>query len=111
MATRNIIISDLSGAQDATTTRHGFDGIWLELDITTTERQELESLLQPYLKVGRKAQAAKRPIVPETTVEERMEIRRWAHARGYELADRGKIRKKIYRAYMSEHAGTTDQAA
>lgn len=40
-----------------------------------------------------------------------MEIRRWAHARGYDLAERGKIPKKIYRAYMSEHVGAADQAA
>ncbi|MFD7661329.1 histone-like nucleoid-structuring protein Lsr2, partial [Streptomyces sp. NPDC059788] len=38
-----------------------------------------------------------------TTVEEREEIREWAREQGYEVNERGRIPKKVKKAYDEAH--------
>lgn len=106
MATRTINISDLSGEPEATTATVGLRGQWYEVDLIEFERAELESVLAPYIAAGRKAKKPKNSSVPETTVEEREQIRAWAKGQGYEVADFGRVPKKIYRAYVDAHTET-----
>ncbi|PZT88566.1 MAG: hypothetical protein DI630_33060 [Gordonia sp. (in: high G+C Gram-positive bacteria)] len=79
-------------------------GFWSIID---QEREDLEGSLQTYLNKGRKAVpgAAKKPLVPETTAEDREIIRDWARKQGFEFAERGRIPKKIFRAYREAHDG------
>lgn len=111
MATRNIIESDLSGEPEASTVLLGFNKTWFEVDLTSDEQNELQHLLKPYLHSGRKVGSTptKKKVVPETTVEEREEIRAWAKENGYELAEFGRIPKKIFAAY--NEAYTEDAVA
>lgn len=107
MATRTVLVSDISGEPDAVTATLGFRGDWYELDLTAHELETLERELSAYLEVAREVVATTptaRRFVPETTVEERVAIRAWAREQGYELADRGKIPNAIYRAYQQAHA-------
>lgn len=107
MAIRKVIESDISGNQDAATVTFGLGGTWYEIDLTDQERKDLEGSLQTYLNKGRKAVpgAAKKPLVPETTAEDREIIREWARKQGFEFAERGRIPKKIFRAYREAHDG------
>lgn len=108
MAIRNVVESDLSGKPDAATVTFGLGNTWYEIDLTPEEQKELEAHLKTYVKKGRKAD--KKPtnrFVPETTPEEREEIRAWAKEQGYKVAEFGKIPNKIYRAYQEAH-GKTD---
>ncbi|MFI1408804.1 Lsr2 family protein [Streptomyces sp. NPDC020707] len=106
MAIRSVIESDLSGKPDAATATFGLGDTWYEVDLTAEEQKKLEEALKPYLKVGRKAGKAapvKKRVVPETTAEERDKIREWAKKEGYEFAERGRIPKKVMKAYDEAH--------
>lgn len=105
MVTRTILVSDLSGEPEAETVKIGWKADWYEAELTATERDELDEMLAPYISAGRKA--VKRPskrFVPDTTSEEREEIRAWAKRQGYEVAEYGKIPNSIYREYQAAHA-------
>ncbi|WP_119697591.1 histone-like nucleoid-structuring protein Lsr2 [Microbacterium halotolerans] len=105
MATRYIVVSDLSGEYEAESVRVGFDGTWYELDATESERVELEKTLRPYLQVGRKSTStsSRTPtarVVPPMRHRERAAIREWARGQGFTIADRGRIPYRIWRAYQ-----------
>lgn len=105
MVAKTVLVSDLSGELDAETVTIGWRAAWYETELTASERAELDEMLAPYIAAGRKAQSkTSKRFVPETTVEEREEIRAWARENGYELADYGKIPNSIYRAYRAAHA-------
>ncbi|MDH2390040.1 Lsr2 family protein [Streptomyces sp. HNM0663] len=106
MAIRSIIESDLSGKPDAATVTFGLGDTWYEVDLTAEEQKDLENALKSYLKVSRKAGKAapvKKRVVPETTAEERDRIREWAKKEGHEFAERGRIPKKVMKAYDEAH--------
>lgn len=106
MAIKKIIESDISGKAGATTVSFGLKDTWYEIDLTTDEAKELEQALADYLSKSRKAsrREASPRFVPETTPQERAEIRRWAWANGYEdLSERGQIPTAIYHAYQQAH--------
>lgn len=105
MTTSTVQVSDLSGAQDAEQVRLGYAGREYEIDLTVSEREDLEALIDPYLRAGRRARKpAKRRHVPQTTREERGRIRVWAQAEGLQLAERGQIPNHIVRAFENAHA-------
>lgn len=115
MVTKNIQVveSDLSGEPGAETTLLGIKGEVLELDMTPAERAALEQVLAPYIAKGRRlGPMSARPStprrVPETTPEERAEIRAWAKGEGYEVADHGQIPNAIVKAYRAAHPETGD---
>ena len=101
MATRSVVESDISGKPGAVTVTFGLTDTWYEIDLTDEEKKKLEETLKTYLSKGRKATktAEKKRLVPETTPEEREQIRAWAKKEGFDLADRGRIPKKILAAY------------
>ncbi len=105
MAIRSVVESDLSGKPQAATVTFGLADTWYEIDLTPEEREDLEKSLQSYVARGRKATpiVEKKRVVPETTPEERDEIRKWAKAQGYEFADRGRIPKQVMAAYDKAH--------
>lgn len=101
MAIRQVIESDLSGKPGADTVSFSVNGSWYEVDLTETERDEMQNLIEKYVEHGRKVAA---PTIvnretPETTVKERQRIREWAKGKGLPVADRGVIPKEIYEAY------------
>lgn len=105
MVTRTVLDSDLSGQPDAVTETVGLGREWHEVDLTEAEREELRQLLAPYLDAGRRVgpmlDGHKKKVVPDTTVEEREQIRTWARENGYELAEYGRIPSKIFAAYRA----------
>lgn len=108
MATEHLTIvkSDISGTEDAATITFGLGGTWYEIDLTKDEQAELEKSLKTYLKAGRKAtpkQPEKRKVVPETTAEQREQIRAWAQGAGFEVPARGRIPKEIIAAWNKAH--------
>lgn len=105
MAIRSIVESDLSGKSNAATFSFGVGDTWYEVDLTDEERKKLEESLKTYVKAGRKATEKKnaKKVVPETSVEEREQIREWATEQGYEFAPYGRIPKKIMAAYFEAH--------
>lgn len=111
MASRIVLESDLSGEPDAVTETVGLDREWHQVDLTEAEREDLRQFLAPYLDAGRRIGSTldghKKKVVPDTTVEEREQIRTWAKANGYEVAPYGRIPKKVFRAYRAAHPNST----
>lgn len=104
MAVQMKRVSDLSGEPDAEAVTIGYGTRWYELDVIDSERQDLESVLRPYLDAGRETYVSTmNRFVPDTTPDEREQIRAWAKKKGYELAAFGKIPNKIYRDYQTAH--------
>ena len=62
-------------------------------------------MLKTYLTKGRKAtsKGKKQRVVPETTPEEREEIRTWAKKQGHEVPEFGRIPKAVLAAYDEAH--------
>ena len=108
MAIREVIESDLSGKPDAATFTFGVGDQWYEVDLTPEERKKLEASLKEYMKVGRKTskEPGKKKVVPNTTPEQREEIRKWAKENGHEVAEYGRIRKEVFKAYWDAHGGS-----
>lgn len=113
MVTKHIQVveSDLSGDLGAETTLIGLHGEVMSIDLTSSERANLDEVFAPYIEHGRKL----RPMtvkaftpreVPESTSQERAEIRAWARAEGYEVADHGQIPNKVVKAYRSVQLGS-----
>lgn len=112
MTKRTILESDLSGAPDAIATRLGYDNAWYEVDLSREELNTLKEFLDTYFSVGRRVLAIetqRKRQVPQTTPEERETIRAWAVEQGFEVADRGRIPKRIMTAYDKAHE--VDRAA
>lgn len=108
MATEHLTIvkSDISGSAEAATITFGLGGTWYEIDLTKDEEKQLEKALKTYLTAGRKAtpkQPEKRKVVPETTAEQREQIRTWAQSEGFEVPARGRIPKEIIAAWNKAH--------
>jgi hypothetical protein len=110
MVTKNITVveSDLSGEPGAEPTLIGLRGEVLELDLTSDERRRMDEVFAPYIaKARRLGPMTGRSVaprrVPESTPEQRAEIRAWAEAEGYEIARRGQIPNKVVSAFRAAH--------
>lgn len=106
MAKKEVIESDISGKPDAATVTFGLEDEWYEIDLTDDEKKKLQSALRSYLTKGRKAapkQPEKKPLVPETTAEERANIRAWGRENGFQFAEAGRIPKGLQAAYDKAH--------
>lgn len=105
MAIRKVVESDISGKANAATFTFGVGETWYEIDLTDEERKELEKHLTNYTKKGRKAteRPGRKKLVPDTSVEEREQIRKWAQEQGYDFAPYGRIPKKIFADYFEAH--------
>lgn len=105
MVIKSVVESDLSGKQGAATFTFGVGDTQYEIDLTKEEREEFENYLRGYVRKGRKATPAnaKKPLVPETTPEERVAIRKWGRDNGFSVPEYGKIPKEVQRAYDEAH--------
>lgn len=103
MATRKIIESDLSGKTGAATVTFGMDGTWYEIDLTDAERKALEKAMADYRTKGRKTRRTVSPAVPQTSAEEREEIRTWGRENGFEFNKVGRIPRRVQLAYDEAH--------
>ncbi|MEU7318324.1 Lsr2 family protein [Streptomyces sp. NPDC007083] len=111
MAIRRVVESDISGEPDAATVAFGLVDTWYEIDLTEDEKKKLEQALKPYLEKSRKAtqKTEKKQAVPETSTEEREKIRAWGKKQGYDLANFGRIPKKVQAAYDKAHKISRDK--
>lgn len=95
--------SDLSGEPDAVTVAFTLDGHGYEIDVTESEKAELEAVLKPYIAASRvvSRRAGKksgRGDGPEPAV-----VRAWAGSAGLEVPARGRIPLTVLEAYRAAH--------
>jgi hypothetical protein len=99
-----LLVDDLDGGEADETVTFALDGKTYEIDLTTANADKLRSLLDPYVKGGRrtggrasggrgKARAA------SGGSQDTAQIRAWAKENGYEVNDRGRVPASIREAY------------
>ena len=89
---QSLLIDDLSGEPAAATVQIGLDTRHYELDLTKKHAQQLRNELETYVRGAR-------PVAPPKPKQNAALIRAWARQNGYEISDRGRIRRDVISAY------------
>ncbi|MGW4064279.1 histone-like nucleoid-structuring protein Lsr2 [Amycolatopsis sp. NPDC004747] len=115
------ILDDTDGSRAEQTVPFGLDGIAYEIDLSTTNTNALREALAPYVAaasrtggrrikvaVGQPTNSTKQEPEPSVNYTATHDIRTWARANGYEVADQGRISKTLVEAYHSsrQHGST-----
>ncbi|MFB9684835.1 histone-like nucleoid-structuring protein Lsr2 [Amycolatopsis plumensis] len=115
------VLDDLDGGEAAETVAFGLDGVSYEIDLSAENaealRGEFERFVQAARRVGgRRMKVALGQSTSEATTrssgtgkvnsrEYNQQVREWAAANGYEVAERGRLSSELIEAY--ETARTT----
>lgn len=114
MAQKLILIDDLDGSEGAETIRYAFDGQEYEIDLSEERAEEFREALHQYIETSRQVgrQPAAQP--PPRRTRQRgtgrsgrtdiPQIRAWAEANGYQVSERGRIKREIIEAYDQVHS-------
>lgn len=96
-----LLVDDLDGSEAHETVTFGLDGKVFEIDLTTANADKFRSLLEPYLKGGRRSggRSAAGRGKAKTGNDDTAQIRAWAKDNGYEVNDRGRVPQAIRDAY------------
>lgn len=108
---KTIVTDDISGTEGAQTVHFGLDGVQYEIDLTPEHEAQLRDALTEFVAHARKVRGSgprKRQYV-KASGQRMAEIREWARANGYEVADRGRIPAAILDHYNA--AGVTASVA
>jgi hypothetical protein len=97
------------GTDGVETVAFGFDGKSYALELCAKDRQEFTDLMDGYVAAARTegGRAAPRRAARPTVVEPKPdlnEMREWARANGYRVADRGRVSGEVREAYAAAHA-------
>jgi len=97
-----LLVDDIDGGEADETVTFALDGKTYEIDLTTANADKLRSLLEPYVKNGRRtggrsARGKARPSGGGS--QDTAKIRAWAKENGYEVNDRGRVPANIREAY------------
>lgn len=108
------VLDDLDGGEAAETVAFGLDGVSYEIDLSAKNaealRGEFERFVQAARRVGgRRVKVALGQSIAEATRssgatqgnsrEYNQQVREWAAANGYEVADRGRLSSELIEAY------------
>ncbi|MEU3290113.1 histone-like nucleoid-structuring protein Lsr2 [Streptomyces longwoodensis] len=90
-----LLVDDLDGSEADETVMFGLDGMTYEIDLTTANANKLRSLLEPYVKGGRRtdSRAAGRGS------QDIARIRAWARENGLAVNEHGSVPTSIREAY------------
>ncbi|MFC0582356.1 histone-like nucleoid-structuring protein Lsr2 [Micrococcoides hystricis] len=87
-----ILVDDLDGSEADETIQFSIDGNHYEIDLTSANAKEFRAAFRRYIRKGRPMRATQQK-------NEAAEIRKWATENGYEVNERGRLRKEIIDAY------------
>ena len=110
-ATITKLVDDLDGGVAHETVKFGLDGHYYEIDLSTKNAKKLRSELATFVEHGSRVSAraatparGSRPGNGSAHPDQNRAIREWAQAKGYEIAQRGRIKQDIVDAFH-ENAG------
>lgn len=109
MATKTVTLSqfidDIDGSKAARTIAFTVDGSAYEIDLSKKNAAAFEKALKPYIEAGRRTRRGRtrstRTRQRPGTGRDVAEIRDWARANGYTVADRGRIPATVIDAYTA----------
>lgn len=110
------IFDDTDGSQAEQTVPFGLDGVSYEIELSIPNANGLREALAPYgsaarrtggrrikVAVGQPTGSTKEESQPTADYVAAHDIRSWAQRNGYEVAEQGRISKKITEAYRKSH--------
>jgi len=102
------ILDDTNGSRAEQTVPFGLDGVAYEIDLSSTNANALREALASYVAaarrtggrrikvaVGQPTDDTKQEPEPRTNYTATHDIRTWARANGYEVADQGRLAKTV----------------
>ena len=110
MATKTVthITDDLDGSTDAETVKFGLFGTTYEVDLNEENQKKLESALQPFLDVARKASGSSSSPRRASTARstggsghDATAVRAWAAHNGIDVPARGPIPGSVIEQYRA----------
>ncbi|MFD8018912.1 Lsr2 family protein [Streptomyces lavendulae] len=108
-----LLVDDIDGGQADETVTFALDGKTYEIDLSTDKAENLRTVLETYVKAGRKTSGGRGPSAGtrgKASVKSPQdgpsaeELRAWAQKNGYEVAPRGRVPASIREAYTAAHA-------
>jgi hypothetical protein len=99
------LTDDVDGSAADKTVRFTLDGTSYEIDLSDSNAEELRSLLDPYIRAGRRLGRAGSRSIPRGRTnagadkQRNRAIRDWARAQGMRIAERGRIPIEISLRY------------
>ena len=95
---------DIDGGKAQGTVRFAYDGVEMEIDLSSRNRNAMEKAFKPYIDAARTVRATrtKRATVTRRTPSRRPDlaaIRDWANANGISVSGRGRIAADVVAAY------------
>jgi hypothetical protein len=106
------LVDDLDGGVAHETVTFGLDGHLYEIDLSTKNAKKLRSELATFVEHGSRVstlaairtRSGNRPGRGTVHPDQNRAIREWAQAKGYQIAQRGRIKQDIVDAF-NEKAG------
>lgn len=105
---------DLDRSKTAVTTRTiGWEGYDYVLDLTAANDKKLAEALAPFLEAAHERVKQRKPSKKTEKLsyppialgkDERDSVREWARANGWEIGDKGIIKREIVAAYTEAHS-------
>lgn len=104
-----LLVDDLDGGEADETVTFALDGKTYEIDLSTANADKLRSLLEPYVKAGRRVGGRAsggrgKARASSGGSQDTAAIRAWAKEHGYEVNDRGRVPASIREAYEKANA-------
>jgi hypothetical protein len=109
--TVHLLVDDLDGGEADETIMFGIDGVHYEIDLSTKNAARMREAIVRYTeagtRIGRSTNAALRHTAGgngSATVDrdQSRAIREWAHTKGIDVSNRGRIRRDIVDRYHAE---------
>ncbi|KOG55574.1 hypothetical protein ADK75_10660 [Streptomyces virginiae] len=102
---------DIDGGAAVETRTFALDGRTYEIDLNQENSDELTTLLEKYVKAGRRQKASgnsagarsRGASSPKSSNEDTAAIRAWARDQGLTVNDRGRVPSEIREAYTTAH--------
>ncbi|MEU9685372.1 histone-like nucleoid-structuring protein Lsr2 [Amycolatopsis japonica] len=109
------IVDDIDGGEATQTVPFALDGVQYEIDLSDENAQALRGEFERFIEAGTRTGGRKLRIAAGQTTaagassratttadrERNQQVRAWASANGYSIADRGRIPNEIYEAFDS----------
>nr|WP_153395028.1 Lsr2 family protein [Ornithinicoccus halotolerans] len=106
---QTILVDDIEGTEiknGGETVQFAVDGVSYEIDLSDKNAQKMRETLKFYTDHGRRVGGRRQSSGGRSSRADKEQlnaIRQWARDNGYEVSDRGRIKKEIIEAYHAAH--------
>lgn len=114
------MVDDLDGSEASQTVPFSLDGVTYEIDLSEENASALRDELARYVSAARRiggrkvrlatGQSLSGPSGSGTDRERNRQIREWAQANGYEVAERGRLSSEIIAGFEADQAAAAEPA-